>query len=313
MSSKVKVLIVEDEKSILNLGSKILKALGYNVLAARTPGDALAQTEAHPGPIHLLVTDVVMPEMNGKDLADRLRGRKRGLVLHSRIVLGMTMFLLLVGAVLYYVFERDNTLRDLGEPARMLNAFFQSVTPRTAGFNVLPQARLSVPSKALTLVLMFTGAGPGSTAGGVKVTTMFLVVLAVLRGTRANGTLDVSRRQIVFDTVARAQLAHLAQDEGVRHRRIAADQVGHGAERALAQGGRLGSVAHRSEVSGVSQAGWHDARMRDWLRRKLPSEEVVRSRPGLRWMGPLLRRPWLWQLNRRPRTSSFPRKPPNGC
>jgi uncharacterized protein (DUF2062 family) len=39
--------------------------------------------------------------------------------------------------------------------------------------------------------------------------------------------------------------------------------------------------------------------MRDWLRRKLPSEEVVRSRPGLRWMGPLLRRPWLWQLNRR--------------
>ncbi|MBN1630284.1 MAG: PAS domain S-box protein, partial [Thermoleophilia bacterium] len=73
------VLIVEDEKSILNLGSRILKALGYNVLAARTPGDALAQTEAHPGPIHLVVTDVVMPEMNGRILAERLAAMKPGL------------------------------------------------------------------------------------------------------------------------------------------------------------------------------------------------------------------------------------------
>ena len=141
-----------------------------------------------------------------QDLADRLRGRGRGLSLHSRVVLGMTLLLVCGGAALYYLFERGAALGGLGEPGRILNAFFQSITPRTAGFNALPQARLSAPSKALTLFLMFTGAGPGSIAGGVKVTTLFLVLLAVMKGTRSNGTLDVGRRQIAAEIVTRAQL-----------------------------------------------------------------------------------------------------------
>jgi len=44
---------------------------------------------------------------------------------------------------------------------------------------------------------------------------------------------------------------------------------------------------------------WHHARMRDWIRRRLPTEETLKAHPGLRWLGPLLRRPWLWQLSRR--------------
>jgi uncharacterized protein (DUF2062 family) len=44
---------------------------------------------------------------------------------------------------------------------------------------------------------------------------------------------------------------------------------------------------------------WHHARMRDWIRRRLPNEETLKAHPGLRWLGPLLRRPWLWQLSRR--------------
>lgn len=62
------VLLVEDEESILDLGKVVLEKFGYTVLSAGTPGEALSMAENHQGPIDLLVTDVVMPEMNGRDL-----------------------------------------------------------------------------------------------------------------------------------------------------------------------------------------------------------------------------------------------------
>jgi CheY-like chemotaxis protein len=67
------VLLVEDEEQILNLGRRTLQRQGYRVLAATAPEAALALAAQQAGPIHLLVTDVVMPGMNGKELAERLR------------------------------------------------------------------------------------------------------------------------------------------------------------------------------------------------------------------------------------------------
>jgi PAS domain S-box-containing protein len=66
------VLMVEDEASILRLGKTVLEKFGYKVLAAHTPRQALVTAEQYEGPIHLLVTDVVMPEMNGKELVERI-------------------------------------------------------------------------------------------------------------------------------------------------------------------------------------------------------------------------------------------------
>ena len=66
------ILLVEDEPAILNVGKLMLERLGYRVLAAATPGEAIDLAEKHAGEIHLLLTDVVMPEMNGRDLARRL-------------------------------------------------------------------------------------------------------------------------------------------------------------------------------------------------------------------------------------------------
>ncbi len=73
------VLMVEDEKGILDLGKKILEKFGYTVLIANTPQEAICLVEAQPGHIHLLITDVVMPEMNGRELAERLVSIKPGL------------------------------------------------------------------------------------------------------------------------------------------------------------------------------------------------------------------------------------------
>jgi PAS domain S-box-containing protein len=67
------VLIVEDEPSILKLSRKVIEQAGYHSLAASTPGEALSLVEEFEGRIHLLITDVVMPEMNGRELAERLQ------------------------------------------------------------------------------------------------------------------------------------------------------------------------------------------------------------------------------------------------
>jgi CheY-like chemotaxis protein len=67
------VLLVEDEEQILNLGRRILQQYGYTVLALSTPQAALTRAAQHAGPIHLLITDVVMPGMNGKELRDRIK------------------------------------------------------------------------------------------------------------------------------------------------------------------------------------------------------------------------------------------------
>ncbi len=73
------VLFVEDEPTILKIGRQILQELGYQVIAAATPGQALQLAREHSGKIHLLITDVIMPEMNGKDLAARLISLQPGI------------------------------------------------------------------------------------------------------------------------------------------------------------------------------------------------------------------------------------------
>jgi len=73
------VLVVEDEVTILDLTRRQLEGLGYRVLSAGRPAEALAKAAAHDGPLHLLVTDVVMPGMDGRELASRLQAVRPGL------------------------------------------------------------------------------------------------------------------------------------------------------------------------------------------------------------------------------------------
>ncbi|MHB1390836.1 MAG: PAS domain S-box protein [Thermoleophilia bacterium] len=69
------ILIVEDERAILDIATRVLEESGYTVLAAATPGEAIDLVSGYAGPVHLLITDVIMPEMNGKDLRDQVRAR----------------------------------------------------------------------------------------------------------------------------------------------------------------------------------------------------------------------------------------------
>ncbi len=100
--------------------------------------------------------------------------------LHSKIVLLSVLILLGMGTVGYFFLETHASMEGLSLGQRILNSFFHSVTARTAGFNSVDMAQMSGGGTLLTSVLMFIGGAPGSTAGGIKVTTAFVLVQAIV-------------------------------------------------------------------------------------------------------------------------------------
>lgn len=129
------------------------------------------------------------------DLArNKLRWRRYRL--QTKVVLTVTAALTLGGGALFFLLERENlgAGRPLGE--QVLSALFDAVTPRTAGFNSTDTAALSPGSLLLTIIFMFIGGSPGSTAGGVKTTTVFVVLLHALSGVRRERSANAFGRSI---------------------------------------------------------------------------------------------------------------------
>lgn len=128
----------------------------------------------------------------------------RRLSTQSRIALGASAILIAGSALVFLVFERRHTLQGLGVGAQAMNAVFMAVTPRTAGFNTVDYGAVSNPSLALTVILMVIGGAPGSTAGGLKVTTAALLVLGFWARLRGHAHVSIGRRTVREDAVARA-------------------------------------------------------------------------------------------------------------
>lgn len=139
-----------------------------------------------------------------EDLRTWLRGRRRRITLHTRIVLVTTGVLIAVAFPLFLFFEWDHSLAGLSWPARIVNAFFMSVTPRTAGFNTVDYDTIANTSLFLTLALMYIGGSPGSTAGGVKTTTAALLALGLWTRLRGRSDVSIANRSIPEATLHRA-------------------------------------------------------------------------------------------------------------
>jgi trk system potassium uptake protein TrkH len=140
------------------------------------------------------------------DLGRRLTGERRFLSLHSRVVLISTGALLALATVAYLALERRGSLGGDPSGVRFLAAFFQSVTTRTAGFNTIDQARMSLPAKVLTLPLMLVGGSSGSAAGGIKVSTFAIILIQVFVQRDSEGEIRMLRRKISADTLDNAPL-----------------------------------------------------------------------------------------------------------
>lgn len=131
-----------------------------------------------------------------QDIERRLRGKRKRLSYHSKLVLSASAFLVLFGAAVFWLLERSNTLSGMGPFDQAANAFFQAVTPRTAGFNAVAQSALRQPSKFATILLMFVGGAPGSIAGGIKTSTAFLVFLVMTRRSDERGDVNAFGRRL---------------------------------------------------------------------------------------------------------------------
>lgn len=140
-------------------------------------------------------------------LTDLARFRRWAtLSLHTRIVLIATSLLLAGGTLAVFALERGNplTLGPLGAGEAWLASFFQATTTRTAGFNTIDMGSLTEPALFLTMALMFIGAAPGSTGGGIKVTTLSVAVVALWATVRGRTDAVVFKRRLPPELVARA-------------------------------------------------------------------------------------------------------------
>lgn len=133
----------------------------------------------------------------------------RKLSLHSRIVLKLTLVLIVVGMMLVLVFEAGASMRTLSWPDKILNAWFASVTTRTAGFDAIPVAHMREVTWFIFTMLMFIGASPGSTGGGIKTTTFYMLIKTAVSTARGNHEVVVGERSIPSDIAQRALVIFL--------------------------------------------------------------------------------------------------------
>jgi trk system potassium uptake protein TrkH len=137
------------------------------------------------------------------ELHMRVFGNQRRLSVHTKVVLVSTGLLIAGGAVLFFVFENDRTLKDLPWLNRVLASLFQSITPRTAGFNTVDIGMLANETILLMITLMFIGASPGSTGGGVKTTSFSLLLLIMWSRLRGREDVSVFNRTIPRELLQR--------------------------------------------------------------------------------------------------------------
>ena len=143
------------------------------------------------------------------NVSDRLRGKTTHLSLNTRIVLGATAILIVAGTLIIYGAEHARVMKSYPLGQQYLAAFFQSVTLRTAGFNTIPFGSFRTFTYLSMMVFMFIGAASGSTAGGIKVNTLTVLLAYVVAALRNRRKIMIMRHSIGTDQVLRAFLVLL--------------------------------------------------------------------------------------------------------
>ena len=131
---------------------------------------------------------------------------RRDFSVHFRVVTSTTIFLLILGTVLLFFTEHRNpgTLAPLNFPDQVMAAWFQSVTTRTAGFNTINNGELTVAGLFVTIILMFIGASPGGTGGGIKTTTVRILANSTRSALQGREEVICYKRQIPLPLILKA-------------------------------------------------------------------------------------------------------------
>ncbi len=140
------------------------------------------------------------------DIYNVKKGVRRKISISTKMAIIFSTFLIIIGMILIFFVEytNKNSIGELGFFSKILASFFQSVTTRTAGFNTIPLGSLRMPTIVIFLFLMFIGASPGSTGGGVKTTTFGIIVIGVLCSITGRENIEYRRRKISWNTFNKA-------------------------------------------------------------------------------------------------------------
>jgi trk system potassium uptake protein TrkH len=128
---------------------------------------------------------------------------------HSKIALNMSAILLFGGTVCFFFLERNNMFQDLNSFESLLQSLFLSVNTRSSGLSTVLQQDLTQPSQILSCVLMFIGGGAASCAGGIRVTTMFVITVVMLRKPDYYGDINIFHHRLTAATVNKAVMCTL--------------------------------------------------------------------------------------------------------
>ncbi|MDR2037065.1 MAG: potassium transporter [Bacteroidales bacterium] len=140
----------------------------------------------------------------------RLTGEKKKQIhtkiiyINTKIALYSTVILLVLGFACYMILEYNHTLKGLSWDGKLATAFFGAVTPRTAGFNTVNLTAMMPATVLLTIILMWIGASPMSTGGGIKTTTFAIACMNIFNVARGKKKMEVFRREISHTTIRRA-------------------------------------------------------------------------------------------------------------
>jgi trk system potassium uptake protein TrkH len=128
----------------------------------------------------------------------------RKYLLHSKIVISATLIITVAGTLVFLVTENNAAFAGMTPLQKFLGALFSSVTPRTAGFNTVDTASLSNAGKIVTMILMFIGGSPGSTAGGAKTTTIVVLLFYAVAMITSRHDINLFGRRLTDDVVKKA-------------------------------------------------------------------------------------------------------------
>lgn len=193
------------------LGTAFYLAVYHAVSAFNNCGYSLFSDSLtrYQGDVVVNLTVMVLIVLGGigfivqQEVVAKFQDKRKNLSLHTRIVLIATAALIFAGAVCFYFLEMKNSLSDASISTAVLSSFFQSVTARTAGFNTVDIGMLTNSTILIFMVLMFIGASPGSTGGGVKTTSFSLLLLLIISRIRGRENVSVANRTIPKELIER--------------------------------------------------------------------------------------------------------------
>lgn len=179
---------------------------GFDLMGAEAPSSSLTAFAADPLvtlTISLLIIIGGLGFLVWRDLfQNKLHWSKYQL--HTKLVIASTAVLLIGGWILFLILESDASLEGMTFGEKLLASFFQSVTPRTAGFITVDLNAMSEGGNVLTNVLMLIGGSPGSTAGGIKTTTVAVLLLSTIASARGRTRVIAFRYSIDRDMIRQA-------------------------------------------------------------------------------------------------------------